>query len=185
MTGGDTLKARPLYGTYIEFNIIGKIWLSTNSLPQINNTDYGIWRRIMAIPFNRTFTADEQDKTLGAKLQAELPGILSWAIDGCIAWQEEGLTPPDIVVDQIAEYKTAMDSIAQWVQDECELNAGRSYPASKLYSEYRDWCLACGRKPQSNTTFKRSLEKLDGVHQVRSANGNRWNGIGPIITITV
>jgi putative DNA primase/helicase len=183
MTGGDTLKARPLYGTYMEFEIIGKIWLSTNSLPQINNTDYGIWRRIMAIPFNKTFTADEQDKTLAAKLQAELPGILSWAIEGCVAWQAEGLNPPDIVVEQVAEYKTSMDSVAQWVQDECEIALSRSYPASKLYSEYRDWCNASGRKAQSNTTFKRSLEKLDGVHQVRSASGNRWNGIGPLIPI--
>jgi len=43
MTGGDTLKARPLYGTFVEFSIIGKLWLATNSLPQINNTDHGIW----------------------------------------------------------------------------------------------------------------------------------------------
>ena len=56
MTGGDTLKGRPLYGSYVEFKITGKLWLATNSLPQINNSDHGIWRRIMAIPFNRTFT---------------------------------------------------------------------------------------------------------------------------------
>ena len=57
MTGGDVLKGRPLYGSWLEFNIIGKIFLATSSLPQINNTDNGIWRRIHAIPFTRTFTA--------------------------------------------------------------------------------------------------------------------------------
>jgi hypothetical protein len=76
MTGGDRLKGRPLYGTHIQFNIIGKLWLATNSLPQINNTDHGIWRRIKAIPFNRTFSAEEQDvscrtpKKLTAETQA-------------------------------------------------------------------------------------------------------------------
>ena len=44
--------------------------------------------RIHAIPFNRTFTAEQQDKDLGIKLTAELPGILNWAIKGCLDWQE-------------------------------------------------------------------------------------------------
>ena len=42
MTGGDTLKGRPLYGSYGEFKITGKLWLATNILPQINNSDHGI-----------------------------------------------------------------------------------------------------------------------------------------------
>ena len=61
MTGGDVLKARPLYGKYIQFEIIGKILLATNSLPSINNTDHGIWRQIHAILFSRTLTAEEQN----------------------------------------------------------------------------------------------------------------------------
>ena len=31
--------------------------------------------RIQAIPFNRTFSAEEQDKYLGSKLNEELSGI--------------------------------------------------------------------------------------------------------------
>ena len=65
MTGGDVQKRRPLYGSWLEIIIIGKIMFATNSLPQINNTDHGIWWRIQAIPFNRTFSADEQNKDLG------------------------------------------------------------------------------------------------------------------------
>jgi putative DNA primase/helicase len=162
MTGGDTLKGRPLYGMHLQFEIIGKLWLGTNSLPQINNTDFGIWRRIMAIPFHKTFAPHEQDKTLRQKLQAELPGILAWAVEGCLAWQHEGLVPPTIVEDQTRDYRTAMDSIAQWVQDQCCINAEQSYPASSLYGEYRSWCLSSGRKPQSTASFKRSLERLRG-----------------------
>ena len=76
------------------------------SYPQINNTDHGIWRRIKAIPFNRTFSAEEQDKTLGDKLIQELPGILNWAIEGCLAWQADELQTPQVVDDQVAEYKS-------------------------------------------------------------------------------
>ena len=181
MTGGDRLKGRPLYGTHIQFNIIGKLWLATNSLPQINNTDHGIWRRIKAIPFNRTFSAEEQDKTLGDKLIQELPGILNWAIEGCLAWQEQELQTPQVVEDQVAEYKSAMDSISQFVRDECEQDSNHVCAASKFYQAYRDWCGSAGRKPQSQTAFKRALEKLNGVYQQRSSNGLQWHGIQPCL----
>ena len=181
MTGGDTLKGRPLYGNWVQFSIIGKLWLATNNLPQINNTDHGIWRRIKAIPFNRTFSAEEQDKYLSDKLMAELPGILNWAVEGCLEWQKDGLQTPDIVEQQVAEYKSAMDSISQFINEECEVGEGHSYPASKFHQAYRDWCSGAGRKPQSATAFKRSLEKLKSVYQHRSSNGLQWHGIQPCL----
>jgi putative DNA primase/helicase len=181
MTGGDTLKGRPLYGNWVQFSIIGKLWLATNNLPQINNTDHGIWRRIKAIPFNRTFKAEEQDKYLSDKLMAELPGILNWAIEGCLEWQKDGLQTPDIIEQQVAEYKSAMDSISQFINEECEVGKEHSYPASKFHQAYRDWCSGAGRKPQSATAFKRSLEKLKNVYQHRSSNGLQWHGIHPCL----
>ena len=181
MTGGDVLKGRPLYGSWLEFSIIGKILLATNSLPQINNTDLGIWRRIQAIPFNRTFTSEQQDKDLGGKLTKELPGILNWAIQGCLDWQEQGLNPPQIVHDQVSAYKTEMDSIAQFVEQECILEPETKYPASKLYEAYRHFCQAIGRKPQSTNAFKRALDKLTGVYQSRTSSGMQWSGIQPVM----
>ena len=183
MTGGDVLKGRPLYGNWLEFSIIGKIFLATNSLPQINNTDHGIWRRIHAIPFNRTFSAEEQDKDLGVKLTAELPGILNWAIQGCLEWQQQGLNPPQVVRDQVSAYKTEMDSIAQFVEQECSLAAEAKYPASRLYEDYRHYCQLLGRKPQSNSAFKKALDKLVNVYQSRSSSGMQWHGIEPLMQV--
>ena len=181
MTGGDVLKGRPLYGKYIQFSINGKILLATNSLPSINNTDHGIWRRIQAIPFNRTFTSEQQDKGLGSKLNEELPGILNWAIKGCLDWQQQGLNPPQIVLEQVSAYKTEMDSIAQFVEQECDVDPDSRYSASKLYEAYRYFCQAIGRKPQSTTAFKKALDKLTGVYQTRTASGMQWHGIRPLI----
>ena len=183
MTGGDVLKGRPLYGNWLEFSIIGKIFLATNSLPQINNTDHGIWRRIQAIPFNRTFTAEEQDKDLGVKLTTELSGILNWAIQGCLEWQQQGLNPPQVVLDQVSAYKTEMDSIAQFVEQECSLAAEAKYPASRLYEDYRHYCQILGRKPQSNSAFKKALDKLVNVYQSRSSSGMQWHGIEPLMQV--
>ena len=59
MTGGDHFKSYDRCTEHISSSAsLVKLWLATNSLPQINNTDHGIWRRIKAIPFNRTFTGE-------------------------------------------------------------------------------------------------------------------------------
>ena len=179
MTGGDTLKGCPLYGSYVEFKITGKLWLATNSLPQINNSDHGIWRRIMAIPFNRTFTAEQQDKALQSKLMVELPGILNWALKGCLEWQQEGLNPPSVIAEQVAEYKSSMDSISQFLRDECEVQPDCSYPASQFYSAYRNWSLTVGKKPKTSAAFKRAMESNPSVYQKRTSSGNCWVGIQP------
>ena len=103
--------------------------LATERLPQINNTDDGIWRRIQAIPFNRTFTAEEQDKDLSDNLTAELPSILSWAIQGCLEWQHQSLNPPQVVLDQVSAYKNEMDSIAQFVEQSLQ-SSGQTHIAN-------------------------------------------------------
>lgn len=174
MTGGDRLKGRPLYRTHIKFNIIGKLWFDTNNLPQINNTDDGIWRRINAIWFNRTCSAEEQDKTLGDSLIQELPGVLNRAVEGCRAWQEHELQTLQVVEDQVSEYKFAINSISQFSKDECEQDSAHVCPALKFYQAYLGCCSTAGRKPQSQKASKPASEKLNGVYQHRSSNGLHW-----------
>ena len=96
-------------------------------------------------------------------------------------WQADELQTPQVVEDQVAEYKSAMDSISQFVTDECEQDSNHTCAASKFYQAYRDWCVSAGRKPQSQTAFKRALEKLNGVYQQRSSSGLQWHGIQPCL----
>ena len=78
------ISARPLYGESVDFNPVGKILLTNNNRLPILGSDDGIWRRIREIPFNRQFLEAEQDKELMTTLTQELPGILNWAIEGCL-----------------------------------------------------------------------------------------------------
>ena len=76
----------------------------TNSRPNADANDFGIWRRLVLLPFERQFvekpTAENErliDYELPEKLKAEYPGILAWAVRGCLKWQAEGLQPPERV----------------------------------------------------------------------------------------
>jgi len=78
------ISARPLYGEWVYFKPVSKILPTTNSRPETLGLNDGIWRCIRKIPFNRQLTEAEQDKELMTTLTKELPGILNWAIEGCL-----------------------------------------------------------------------------------------------------
>jgi putative DNA primase/helicase len=157
LTGGDIITARYLYSEDFEFRPQFKLWLAANHKPLIRGTDYAIWRRIRLIPFEVTITPDQADRDLPRKLRAELPGILAWAVAGCLLWQRDGLQPPARVLAATADYKTESDVIAAFLEDCCELGEHHTESAGRLYTAYRKWCEDNGEFAQTNTRFGRDL----------------------------
>ena len=94
LTGGDPIRARRMRMDYFEFLPTHKLWFAGNHLPAILGNDLGIWRRIALLPFKQTFVGDKADAKLSMKLASERQGILSWALRGCLEWQENGLALP-------------------------------------------------------------------------------------------
>jgi putative DNA primase/helicase len=176
LTGGDTITARFLYGEHFEFLPMFKLWLAVNHRPIVQGTDHGIWRRIRLLPFTVTIPAAEQDKRLTERLQAELPGILRWAVEGCLAWQQEGLEPPAAVNRATRDYRAEMDVIAAFLQDCCVLGPEREVLAGDLYAEYTDWCTQMGESPVSQKALSTTLRERDYTPGRRSS-GRIWRGI--------
>jgi putative DNA primase/helicase len=144
LTGGDKVCARRLYCEHEEFDSTFKIWIRTNSKPEIRGLDNAIWKRLRLIPFDVTIPDEEQDKTLTEKLQAELSGILAWAIRGCLEWQQNGLGAPPEVIAATESYKKESDVLGEFLEDCCELAKEREIPFNELYKAYRNYCLQNG-----------------------------------------
>ncbi len=157
ITGGDKIKARLMHQNFFEFSPICKIWLSTNHKPQIKDTTISIWRRTNSIPFTVTIPAHERDGKLPEKLRLEYPGILKWAVDGCLAWQKMGLAAPAIVTEATAAYRQDQDIIGQFIGDCCEKATGSKIKLSALYSKYRAWAEEGGRYPVSDRRLSEAL----------------------------
>lgn len=84
LTGQDTLTGRFLYSNAFDFKPSHKLWIFGNHKPEVNGTDFGIWRRMRLIPFRVQIEESKVDRQLLSKLGEELPGILNWAIEGCM-----------------------------------------------------------------------------------------------------
>jgi putative DNA primase/helicase len=157
LTGGDTITARFLRREYFDFRPQFKLWIRGNHKPVIRGTDDGIWRRVLLVPFNEQIPEAEVDMELPGKLRAELAGILAWAVRGCLDWQAEGLNPPQSITDETREYRSEMDTIGNFIQEECATGAEFKTRAKTLYAAYSKWAEDNGKQAVNSTRFGMSL----------------------------
>jgi putative DNA primase/helicase len=172
LTGGDKVTAANKYENEFEFMPEFKLWMGTNHKPFIRGTDVGIWRRIHLIPFNVQIPENQVDKQLKFKLRQELPGILAWAVDGCLLWQREGLKPPLSVTDASKEYKTEMDVLASFLDECCD--DGGEVGAGELFKAYIGWAKEGNEYEMSSTKFGREMQKR---YLRKRANGSFFIGL--------
>lgn len=138
LTGGDRVRARRMREDFWEFSPTHHVWLASNHKPKVTGTDNGIWRRIKLIPFDVTIPDAEQDKGLKGKLAAELPGILNWALAGCLDWQRGGMNEPAVVRAKTGEYSAEMDEVGQFVDELCETGPEYIAAASDLFRAFQE-----------------------------------------------
>jgi putative DNA primase/helicase len=176
ITGGDTLTGRRLYCSAFTFIPTHKLWIYGNHLPDIRGNVDGIWRRIKLIPFEVKIPDQEKDPNLLEKLLNELPGILNWAIRGCLEWQNHGLGIPATVIEATTEYREEEDEIGEFIAEKC--TCGGQVERSELHHAYRNWAEDRGvRMPMTTKAFAKRLRVRPGLSELKSNGRRYWNGI--------
>ncbi len=158
MTAGDRVTARAMRGDPFEFTPAFKLWIAGNQRPALRNPDEAMKRRMNMVPM--TFRPKKVDEELAEKLKAEWPGILAWAIEGCRAWQREGLKPPKVVTEATEEYFIQQDTIRNWFVERCEMVEGVMAGSRALYQDWRKWAEFAGEEPGTEKAFSANLERL-------------------------
>lgn len=176
MTGGEAIRADRKYEHEIEFQPVHKIWLVGNHKPIITDTTLSIWRRVKLIPFTVTIANKEIDPDLPAKLESELPGILAWAVRGCLEWQRCGLEEPIAVTNATSDYRHEQDILGDFIDDHCILRPTATVPKHELKAAYEAWCNDTGSQPASQKTFRARLIER-GITEGKSGNTRYWKGV--------
>ena len=176
MTGGDTLTARFMRQDDFEFKPQFKPLISANHKPQLRSVDVAMRRRMHLIPFLVTIPPEKRDSGLKAKLKDEGPGILQWLIEGCLEYQRIGLAPPKSVVDATDEYFKNEDSIANWIEERCEVGKGLRDPSSKLFASWKDYAEKAGLFVGNTKWFKGEMNRL-GYRDKKLSFGKVYEGL--------
>jgi putative DNA primase/helicase len=155
LTGGEEITARALYSEYVTFTPQASFVWGMNHLPHLDADDAGLWRRARVIPFNRVFTADEQDHSLAETLRAEAPGILAWAVAGA----RMPLGTCAAVEAATAAARAEGDEVGSFLADHCEVGAVFVEEAGQLMYWYRHHTENNGAVAMSPTAFGRVLTR--------------------------
>jgi putative DNA primase/helicase len=177
ITGEDPISARFHYQEFFTFRPTCKLILTGNHRPRIRGTDHAMWRRVLLVPW--PVTVSKPDKDLRRRLRDELPGILRWAVEGCLVWQREGLRPPAAVRAAVDEYREAEDHVGRFIADRCRLGSELVVTAKELRAAYVAWVEEEGEEPMSAKALGARLTDR-GIRAIRNESGvtgRGWKGI--------
>jgi P4 family phage/plasmid primase-like protien len=160
LTGGDPITARFMRQDFFTYVPAFKLVIAGNHKPGLRGVDEAIRRRFHLLPFTVTIT--KPDRELPEKLRAEWPGILRWMIEGCLAWQRDGLTPPDVVRLATDAYLTSEDAVAQWLDEHCACDKSYAERSTALFSSWKSWAEIAGEFVGSQKRFAKPL-KIAGL----------------------
>ncbi len=179
LTGGDPIRARRMREDFWQFMPTHKVILACNHRPTVRGTDHAIWRRLKLVPFNVVIPKQERDKALPTKLRAELPGILAWAVRGCLDWQQHGLGEPKAVIDATADYQSTEDTLRNFIAECCVTDPDSRVKAAELVEAYREWS---GEKHTTVRKLTGMLIAIGGIERQKSS-GLWYRGVGLLDTV--
>ena len=135
-----------------------KLLLFGNHMPTLRTVNKAITRRFNRIPFLVTIPDERVNKNFADELKAEWPGILAWAVEGCLEWQRIGLCPPEAVTNATETYLESQDVLGEWLNDCCIRDPNAWESSTALFNSWKGW--ATGREEWigSETTFSTKLE---------------------------
>lgn len=173
LSSGERVTARFLHKEFFEFTPEFKLVLSANHIPEVRGNDKGIWRRLRLVPFTQTIPDAERQRDFFEKeLEPELEGILAWAVEGALEWNQDGLAEPQAVLDSTQEYREEMDVIGQFVEERCVVDPQERIESGELYASYKFWCEMSGLHPMAAQRLGRELKTRGFGHG--KSNGKRY-----------
>lgn len=173
--GGDELTARATYGDVFSFKPEGKLWLSTNEIPDISASDDAMWRRLKPIPFRAKFQGDKVDPKLEEKLDKEHSGILNWLLKGAKQFESTGLGTCTAVEKMQEQLRKDADSVLAWISECCITKADEETQSSMAHESYVNFTRRSRRKPLGSVAFRANLEDK-GFHHRRKKRCNVFTG---------
>lgn len=181
VTGGR-LVANPKYLQPYAFRSRAGHVFAANDLPSTGgDTSRGMWRRFIAVGFNRSFENDDEQRPeseIMAELKDELPGISAWAIKlGSQALARGCYTIPNSHAGIMKDWETMNDSVSAWIDDgrlrictDVEFACTGANSSSRLYRSYAEYCRDSGRHALNQTRFGVKLKQLQ-IPRRRSKHG--------------
>jgi len=160
IVSGDLIQAEKKFQPPFSFRPFARFIVACNEIPRTEDQSNAFYRRMLILPFSRTYSEQEQDKTLKHKLMAEKDGIFLWMLAGLRRLKDRGRfeEPKESVVEREA-YRKENNTVMTFVEEECELSTTGMTPKNEFFTHYSVWCQHAGYKPMTKQRVGKSLKE--------------------------
>lgn len=135
LTGDDPITCRPNFRSEMTFLPTHSLFLRTNHVPIGFTADFAMAQRFLKVEFPWRYVDDveaekrkypnfadrfrKKDPRLKDRLMSPQgkQAILKWLVDGCLEWQQVGISPPQMIIDGIREHAREEDYISTFYED--------------------------------------------------------------------
>ncbi len=177
LTSSDPLTGRFMRQDFFDFLPTHKLMVVGNHRPSLANVEEATKRRLLMVPFVIQIPPAERDPHLTHKLKSEWPAILRWAVDGCLAYQRQGLAPPASVIKASDDYFDGEDTLQQWIDDCLKTDDPRAFtPSRQLFMSWKEWAEQRNLRSGSEKEFVERLADK-GIEKVRTNKARGFKGV--------
>ncbi|MER5873317.1 phage/plasmid primase, P4 family [Streptomyces sp. NPDC002044] len=167
--GTSTMKARYMKQDTTEWSSTHSVFLSTNYLPTVEETDHGTWRRLVLVSFPYKFVKPGVTPSGPRERQGD-PGIrerlkhgreqheavLAWLVEGAKRWySDERVMPPlpALVERDTQDWRADCDLVLKYWRDRIEPDTDSHVMARELFSDFNTWLQSQEHARWSDKTF--------------------------------
>jgi putative DNA primase/helicase len=148
----------------------------SNELPHFGDAAGAIVGRFIVLLLTQSWLGSE-DPDLEPELHAELPEVLTWALDGLDRLTSQGrFTTPPSSDEVVIELMDLASPVAAFVRDRCIRALDAEEAVATVYDAWKQWADDNGHKPGTAQTFGRNLRAVVPglrVVQPRGADGRQ------------
>ncbi len=127
------------------------------------------------MPFEESFQGRE-DTELVETLRDELPGILAWAVEGCLEWQRDGLGHAEAVDRATREYREDEDVLGAFLAERCDLSRDGEVSTREFREAYDAFCEDLGERPLAPSVLGRELSRR-GISRGGASKSRVYRGV--------
>jgi P4 family phage/plasmid primase-like protien len=163
LVGTPEITARRMRQDPVTFPASHSLFISTNYLPVVAETDHGTWRRLACLRFPYRWLKPSEtpvgemdrpgDPNLRARLVAGESGqheaILTWIVAGAVTWyQHQKIMPalPSRVESSTREWRASSDLVLAYVDERLEFDPGYHIMTRELTDDLNEWLVSRGHR---------------------------------------
>ncbi|HEO4140721.1 TPA: DNA primase [Streptococcus agalactiae] len=129
---------------------------STNAMPSFKNKSNGTYRRIIIIPFLKTFSAKDDDWAIKDDY-INRPEVLEYVLWKSINLDFERFSEPKATEEQMKVFKKDNNTVLAFVEEWFDDFESTALPTRFLWWLYKEWCKENGYTALKKTTFEKEL----------------------------